>query len=80
MQSIRKFTLGGCELSTYHGWKTEDWLGFALLELELEELGFGVLDVGEKAAPSFERLVHRLGDEPASGMDLYNDGRPVIPG
>ena len=44
----QKFTLGGCELSTYHEWKTDDWLGFALLELELEELGFGVFDVGER--------------------------------
>ena len=78
MQGIRKLTYRGCELSVQLKYLHQISFGGALLELE--ELGHGVLELEEKAAPNFEREVHRLGELASASADFHMDGWRSRPG
>ena len=78
MQGIRKLTYRGCELSVQLIILHQISFGLALLELE--ELGRGVLELEQKAAPNFEREVHRVGELASAAADFHMDGRRSRPG
>ena len=78
MQGIRKLTYRGCELSVQLIILHQISFGLALLELE--ELGRGVLELEQKAAPNFEREVHRRGELASVAADFHMDGRLSRPG